>query len=117
MTGLMSLGIAVAIVLVTSTLTVALIHGPLRRQLGTLCPVDTTAAFWMRSAVALIYLLPMFMVMSFGLPQLHAEEYTAAEIVRKTLSKTTMTLAVIIAAIGLRLSIVSPPGKFDYPVR
>jgi hypothetical protein len=117
MTGLMSLVIAAGIVLVASTLTAVLMHAPLRRQLCMLCPADTAATYWMRSAVALIYLVPMYTVMSFGLPKLTYAEYTAAEIMRGTLSTTAITLALIVAAIGLRLSILDAPGKFDAPVR
>ena len=115
MTGLMALTTAVGIALVASTLTVAALHQPLRRQLATLCPVDATAAYWMRSMVALIYFLPLFAVLAFGLPKLTYDEYTAAEVIRRVLATTVSTLALFIIGLGLRLSMVSPPGKFDYP--
>jgi hypothetical protein len=115
MSGLATLLTAVTIVLVTSTGTALAIHGPLRRQLAALCPVDTTAAFWTRSTVALLYLLPLFLVMWIGLPRLTHEEFTTAEVVRRTLATSAATLTLIVVAIGLRLSFVSPPTKFDYP--
>ena len=46
------------------------IYHPLRRQLAALCPVDATAVFRMHSVVTLIYLLPLFVVLTFGLPRL-----------------------------------------------
>jgi hypothetical protein len=115
MTGLMALSAAVGIVLAASTLTVATLYRPLRRELAARCTLDTTAAFWMRSMVALLYLLPLFAVLVFGLPKLTYEEYTTAEVLRRALATTVSTLALFVIAIGLRLSMAEPPGKFDYP--
>jgi ABC-type sulfate transport system permease subunit len=116
MSGMTFLLTAIGIVLAFSTVTIVAIHGPLRRQLRALCPVDTTAAFWMRSAVALIYLVPMSVVLGFGLPELTRLEFTAAEALRRTITTTTFTLALIVTGIALRLAMVGRPSKFDdYP--
>ena len=116
MSGLSVLFTAIGIVLLFSTITVVAIHGPLRRQLGALCPVETTAAFWMRSAVTLIYLLPLFVVLGIGVPRLTQLEFTAAEVVRRMITTTSFTLALIVIGIALRLSLQGRPGKFDdYP--
>jgi hypothetical protein len=111
----MALSTAVGIVLGASTLTALALYAPLRQQLATLCPVDATAAFWMRSMVALLYLLPLFAVLVFGLPQLTYDEYTTAEVLRRALATAVSTLALFVIAIGLRLSMVGPPSKFDLP--
>jgi hypothetical protein len=115
MSGMTFLFTALGIVLAFSTITILSIHGPLRRQLALLCPIETTAAFWMRSAVALIYLIPLFFVLGFGLPELTRLEFTAAEALRKTITMTAFTLALIVTAIALRLSLVARPSKFDVP--
>jgi hypothetical protein len=116
MSGMTFLLTAIGIVLTLSTITIVAIHGPLRRQLNASCPVETTAAFWMRSAVALIYLIPLFFVLGFGLPELTRLEFTAAEALRRTITMTAFTLALIVTAIALRLSLADRAGKFDdYP--
>lgn len=115
MTPLMTLLAAVGIVLVASTLTVFAIYHPLRRQLATLCPVDATAEFWMRSVVALIYLLPIFVVLTFGLPRLTADAFTVAEVVRRTVAATAFTLAAVVSGIALRLASLRPGHRLDYP--
>jgi hypothetical protein len=111
----MALLTAVGIVLAASTLIVLALYRPLRQQLATHCHVDTTAAFWMRSMVALLYLLPLFAVLVFGLPKLTYEEYTTAEVLRRALATAVSTLALFVIAIGLRLSISELPSKFDSP--
>jgi hypothetical protein len=108
-----ALGIAVA----ASTITTAAIHGPLRRQLAASCPVDSTASYWMRSAVTLIYLLPMFVVLVFGLPDLRFNDLGLAEIARRALASAAFALAAIVSGMGLRLASLRPASKFDYPVR
>ncbi|MBC8027173.1 MAG: hypothetical protein H7Y89_14360 [Steroidobacteraceae bacterium] len=115
MTPLESLLTAIAIALGASTITILAIFRPLRRQLAAMCPVDTTAAFWMRSAVAVIYLLPLFMVVAFGVPVLGPKEFTTAEIVRRTLAASAFTLVTIVMAIGFRLASLRPASADDYP--
>jgi hypothetical protein len=115
MTPLAALLTAVAIALGASTITVLTIYRPLRRQLAAMCPIETTAAFWMRSAVAVIYLLPLFMVVGFGVPVLGPQEFTAAEIVRRSLTASAFTLVTIVIAIGFRLASLSPASAHDYP--
>jgi hypothetical protein len=115
MSGLSVLFTAIGIVLLLSTLTIVAIHGPLRRQVAASCPEETTVDFWMRAAVTLLYLLPLFVVLGIGLPRLTQLEFTAAEAVRRVLTTTTFTLAAIVIGIALRLSLRDRPSKFDYP--
>lgn len=115
MTPLEALLTAITITLAASTITVVAIHRPMRRQLLASCVVDTTAAFWMRSAIAVIYLLPLFMVVAFGVPVLGAQEFTAAEIVRRTLAACAFTLVTIVIALGFRLASLEPASARDYP--
>jgi hypothetical protein len=105
---LVALVTAVSVALGSSTLTVVAIHGPLRRQLTALCPVDSTAAFWMRAAVAVLYLLPLFVVLVFGLPDFTLREHAVAEVVRRTIAAAAFALAAIVIGIGLRLSSLRP---------
>jgi hypothetical protein len=47
----------------------------------------------------------------------HCSTDTTAEVLRRALATSVCALAlfVIAIAIGLRLSMIEPPGKFDYP--
>jgi hypothetical protein len=101
---LVALATAITVALGSSTLTVAAIHGPLRRQLVAACPVDSTAAFWMRAAVAVLYLVPLFVVLVFGLPDFTLHAQAAAEVMRRTIAAAAFALAAIVIGIGLRLS-------------
>jgi hypothetical protein len=118
MTGTTALLLAIGIVLVLSTITVATLYQPLQRQLMALHPADTPASFWMRAMAALIYLLPLYAVVG-RLPRLIFDEYTGAEVARRAIAGTAVTLAtiviLIVIVIGLRLSMMERPGKFDYP--
>ena len=112
-----ALASALGIALTASTLTTIAIHAPLRRQLAAICPVDSTATYWLRSAVTLLYLLPIFVVLVFGLPDLRLNDLGLAEIARRTLASAAFALAMIVSIITLRLASLRPASKFDYPVR
>jgi len=115
MTPLEALLTAIAITLAASTMTAVAIYRPMRRQLLASCVVETTAAFWMRAAIAVIYLLPLFMVVAFGVPVLGAQEFTGAEIVRRTIAACAFTLVTIVVALGFRLASLEPASAHDYP--
>ena len=56
----------------------------MRRLLEAVCPVGFTAVFWTRAAVIIIYLLPLWVVLVFGLPNLQRLEYVSAgEVTRR----------------------------------
>jgi hypothetical protein len=106
----------VAIALVSSSVTVAIIHAPLRRVLETVCPAGSTAEFWMRAAVTVFYLLPLWATLVFGLPDFQRVEFVSAgAVARRALAATSFALVMIVVATGLRLSSLRPPSKFDYP--
>ena len=106
----------VAIALLLSTATVAAIHLPLRRLLETVCPHGSTAEFWTRAAVTVLYLMPLWVVLVFGLPDLGRLEYVSAgEIVRRALAAASFALVALVIATGLRLSSLRPPSSYDYP--
>ena len=117
MSPFVALSMALGIALTASTLTVLAIHAPLRRQLAVLCPVDTTATYWMRSATTLLYLLPLFVVLAFGLPDLRLIDLGVAEIARRAIAAAAFALAAIVTGIGFRLATLRPAGKLDYPAR
>ena len=114
---LIALITAVGIVLVASTATVLAIYQPLRRQLTAVCPVQSTAEFWMRAAVAVFYLVPLFVVLVFGLPDGSTSLIDPAQLVRRTLAAAAFALASIVITVALRLASTRPASKFDYPVR
>jgi hypothetical protein len=111
-----ALATVIAIALIMSTATVAAIHAPLRRLLEVVCPVGFTAVFWTRTAVIIIYLLPLWVVLTFGLPNLqHLEFVSAGEVTRRAFAATSFALVTIVIATGLRLSALRPPSTYDLP--
>ena len=108
----------VAISVLLSSITVFAIYQPLRRLLEAVCPLGFTAEFWTRAAVTVIYLLPLWVVLTFGLPDLNRVEfYSAGEIARRALAATSFALVTIVIATGLRLSGLRGPSGFDSAVR
>ena len=102
----------IAISLLLSSVTVAAIQAPLRRLLEGVCPSASNAQFWLRAALTLFYLLPLWAVLSFALPgfgQLQA--YPASEVMRRGLAAASFALVVIVVATGLRLSSLRPPAR------
>jgi type VI protein secretion system component VasK len=120
MSELFALITVVAISVVLSTATVYAIHSPLRALLEAICPLGITAVFWTRAAVTVLYLLPLWVVLVFGLPDLDRIDYLpAGEIARRALAAASFALVAIVIATGLRLASVRTPSRFDYsePVR
>ena len=108
----------VAISVLLSSITVFAIYQPLRRLLEAVCPLGFTAEFWTRAAVTVIYLLPLWVVLTFGLPDLsRVEFYSAGEIARRALAASSFALVSIVIATGLRLSSLRAPSSFDNAVR
>jgi hypothetical protein len=108
----------IAISVLLSSLTVFAIYQPLHRLLDAVCPLGFTAEFWTRAAVTVIYLLPLWVVLTFGLPDLNRVEfYSAGEVARRGLAATSFALVAIVIATGLRLSSLRAPSSFDNPVR
>jgi len=107
---------AVGISVFLSSATVFAIHGPMRRLLEAICPLQTTASFWMRAAVTVLYLLPLCIVLAFGMPEFSGVGYVhATEVARRALASSSFALVGIVVGIGLRLASVRPQSKFDYP--
>jgi hypothetical protein len=107
----------VIISLALSSATVCSIQSPLRRLLESICPIGTTAEFWTRAAIVLLFLFPLWAVLVIGLPDLEiVGSYSAGEIVRRGLAWSSLALVAIIVASGLRLN--SPrsrePVRTDY---
>lgn len=106
----------IAISVLLSSGTVFAIYQPLRRLLEAVCPLGFTAEFWTRAAVTVIYLLPLWVVLVFGLPDLQRLEYLAAgEVARRALAAVSFSLVAIVIATGLRLSTLRAPTAYDYP--
>jgi hypothetical protein len=110
MSEIAALTTVIAISLVLSSATVFAIYQPLRNLLEAVCPLGFTAEFWTRAAVTVLYLLPLWVVLVFGVPdtqQLHF--VTAGEIMRRALAATSFALVAIVIATGLRLSALRAP--------
>jgi hypothetical protein len=106
----------VAISIALSSATVFAIYQPLLRLLEAICPLQHTATFWTRAAVTVLYLLPLWVVLVYGVPDFHQLEFTsAADVARRALAACSFALVVIVVTTGFRLSTVRPPSKFDYP--
>jgi hypothetical protein len=116
MNALTALLTVVTIALLLSTATVAAIYVPLRRLLEVVCPLGSTAEFWTRAAVTVLYLMPLWVVLVFGLPDLGRLDYVSVgEIMRRALAAASFALVGIVIATGLRLSSLRPPSNYDYP--
>jgi len=106
----------IAISIFLSSITVFAIYQPLHRLLEAVCPLGFTAEFWTRAAVTVIYLMPLWVVLTFGLPDLNRVEfYSMGEVARRGLSATSFALVAIVIATGLRLSSLRAP--YDNSVR
>jgi len=86
-------------------------------RLGALVEVPVyRAEFWTRAAVTVLYLMPLWVVLVFGLPDLGRLEYVSAgEIVRRALAAASFALVALVIATGLRLSSLRPASNYDYP--
>jgi hypothetical protein len=116
MTAYTALFTVVAISLVLSSATVFAIYHPMRKLLEAVCPLGFTAEFWTRAAVTVIYLMPLWVVLVFGLPDLQRLEFMpTGEIARRGLAATSFALVAIVVATGLRLSNLRAPTGYDYP--
>jgi hypothetical protein len=115
MSPISTLATAIVVALVASSLTVITIREPLRRQLDALCASGASATYWTRTAVAVLYLLPLFVVLTFGLPDLTRAEVTAAEVARRTIAAAAFALATIVTGMGLRIAGQRPSQRPPSP--
>jgi quinol-cytochrome oxidoreductase complex cytochrome b subunit len=115
MTPLTILVTGIAVALAASTLTVIAIREPLHRQLDALCATGASATYWTRTAVTVLYLLPLFVVLVFGLPDLTRVDVTAAEVARRTIAAAAFALASIVSVMGLRIAGQRPPMRPPSP--
>jgi len=110
--------LALVISLALSTGTVFALHRPLHKMLEAICPVGITAEFWTRAAVTVIYLLPLWVVLVFGLPDMERANYVhPGEIARRSLAAASFALVGIVIAAGFRLSGLRSPSNYETPVR
>jgi hypothetical protein len=108
----------ITISLALSSGTVFAIHHPLRKLLEAICPLGITAEFWTRAAVTVIYLLPLWVVLVFGMPDFARVDYVSpGEIARRALAAASFALVVIIVGTGFRLANVRAPSNYDSSVR
>jgi Trk-type K+ transport system membrane component len=116
MNGFSALITVVTISLALSGATVFAIHHPLRKLLEAVCPLGFTAQFWTRAAVTVLFLLPLWVVLVFGLPGFrYLDQMPAGEIARRALAAASFALVGIVVATGFRLSNLRAPSANDYP--
>ena len=69
-----------------------------------------TAEFWTRAAVMVIYLLPLWVVLVWGMPNSQQLGLVSAgELARRALAATSFALVGIVIATGMRLSRLRAP--------
>jgi len=108
----------IVISLALSSGTVFAIYHPLHRLLEAVCPLGFTAEFWTRAAVMVIYLLPLWVVLVFGLPDFTRLDYVSpGEIARRALAAASFALVAIVVGTGLRLARIRAPANYDSGVR
>ena len=116
MSELSALTTVIVISLVLSSGTVVAIYRPLHQLLEAVCPLGFTAEFWTRAAVTVIYLLPLWVVLVWGMPSSPMlDVVSAGEIARRALAATSFALVGIVIATGLRLSSLRVPSGYDNP--
>ena len=103
----------IVISIALSSGTVFAIYHPLHKLLEAVCPLGFTAEFWTRAAVTVLYLLPLWVVLVFGLPDLSRLDFVSGgEIARRALSAASFALVGIVIATGLRLSNLRAPSEY-----
>ena len=116
MSELSALTTVIVISLALSSATVSAIYRPLRQLLEAVCPLGFTAEFWTRAAVTVIYLLPLWVVLVWGMPGTQQLELVSGgEIARRALAATSFALVCIVIATGLRLSSLRAPSGYSLP--
>jgi type VI protein secretion system component VasK len=106
----------VTISVAMSTATVVTIHAPLRRLLEAICPLGFTAAFWTRAAITVLYLLPLWVVLVFGVPDFsRVDLISGGDVARRALAAASFALVGIVIATGFRLANLRAPSTRDYP--
>jgi hypothetical protein len=106
----------IVISLALSSGTVFAIYQPLNKLLEAVCPLGFTAEFWTRAAVTVIYLLPLWVVLVFGLPDLARVDYSSAgEVARRALAAASFALVGIVIAMGFRLSTLRAASGYVAP--
>ena len=116
MSELSALTTVIVISLVLSSGTVFAIYRPLHQLLEAVCPLGFTAEFWTRAAVTVIYLLPLWVVLVWGMPSSPMlDVVSVGEIARRALAATSFALVGIVIATGLRLSSLRAPSSYENP--
>ena len=114
MNGFSALITVVAISLALSGATVFAIHRPLRKLLEAVCPLQFTAEFWTRAAITVLILLPLWVVLVFGLPGFrYLADMPAGEIARRALAAASFALVGIVVGTGFRLSSLRAPVTLE----
>ncbi len=116
MTSLEALGVCVVISLVLSIGLVAVIAGPLRALMERVCPGPSAVAFWQRFALIMLFLSPLFIAVTFGLPSSEAlRSIDAGEMIRRAVVGSIVGAFLAMLSMGLWVSslIRRAPPQWD----
>ena len=109
--------LAFAMSIVLSTIVAVVIVPPTRSVLRELCPTGDGVAFWTRFTLLMLYLGPLIVTLTFGVPDgNYALRLSAAEQVLRVISAALVGAFLTLGGIGLRIgtlrrSAVSAPPR------
>jgi hypothetical protein len=109
MSMLQSLIVALVVSLtISSVLAFALVR-PLHGLLRQICPALEGENFWARFTVVMLFVAPMLVALTFGLPDGYAiDAFNAGQLVKKIISSTLFGAFMTLAGIGWKLSSFAP---------
>lgn len=105
MTSLQALAVCAGISLVLSVLLVVAIAAPLRSFIERLCPGPEAVGFWSRFTLVMLFLSPLFVAVSFGLPSAAAlRGLEAGELIQRAVTASIVGAFLAMLGIGLWVS-------------
>jgi hypothetical protein len=116
MTSLEALGICAIISLALSVGLIAVIAGPLRALMERVCPGPSAVAFWQRFTLIMLFLSPLFIAVTFGLPSSEfLKTIDAGEMIRRAVVSSIVGAFLAMLGMGLWVSslIRRAPPQWD----
>jgi hypothetical protein len=115
-TSLQALGICVGISVSLSVLLLVAISAPLRTFIQRLCPGPEAVSFWSRFTLVMLFLSPLFVAVTFGVPPGRMlEETDAGEQIQRAV--TASIIGAFLAMLGIGVWISSLMRRAPLPPR